>query len=69
MQGTFVLGSWWKKGYGSIEAYCDNLIIAFANSVGEGSLVLGDNLITGDNLPSDNLPSCSYIGVEPRGTF
>ncbi|KAI6678784.1 hypothetical protein NL676_039580 [Syzygium grande] len=42
MQGTYVLGSWWKKGYGCIETYCDNLRVA--NSMGEGSLVIRDNL-------------------------
>ncbi|KAL3715985.1 hypothetical protein ACJRO7_007705 [Eucalyptus globulus] len=58
MQGTYVLGSWWKREYGHIEAYCDNVKVAFANSTGEGRLVTGD---TGGSLPS-----CSYNRVKPE---
>ncbi|KAI3409453.1 uncharacterized protein J3R85_019279 [Psidium guajava] len=65
MHGTYVLGSWWKKDYGYIEAFCNNLTVAFANYAVEGSLVTSNNLVTDDNLPSDNLPPCSYKGVEP----
>ncbi|KAL3715986.1 hypothetical protein ACJRO7_007706 [Eucalyptus globulus] len=61
MQGIYVLGSWWKKNYGLIEARCGHLRIALTNSCGEGSLVTGNNLAT---LPSDNLASCSYNGYD-----
>jgi len=65
MQGRYVFGPWWKKSYDRIEARCDNLRIAFANSTTEGSLVIEANSVTGDSSPSDSspsdsLPSCSY---------
>lgn len=64
MRGLYVYASWWKKRYGRIEARCDNLRIAFANSTTEGSLVISDHIIIGGDSPppppSDNLPSCSY---------
>ncbi|KAL3729436.1 hypothetical protein ACJRO7_026537 [Eucalyptus globulus] len=62
MQGRYVFGPWWKKSYDRIEARCDNLRIAFANSTTEGSLVIEANSVTGDSSPSDSLPSCSYGG-------
>ncbi|KAL3729444.1 hypothetical protein ACJRO7_026545 [Eucalyptus globulus] len=63
MQGRYVFGSWWKKSYDRIEAHCDTLRIAFANSTTKGSLVTRGNSVTGDSLLSHSLPSCSY-GVD-----
>ncbi|KAI6678825.1 hypothetical protein NL676_039621 [Syzygium grande] len=64
MRGLYVYASWWKKRHGRIEARCDNLRIAFANSTTEGSLVISDHVIIGGDSPSpppsDNLPSCTY---------
>ncbi|KAI6674002.1 hypothetical protein NL676_001908 [Syzygium grande] len=70
MQGTYMLGSWWKRSYGHIEGYCDNLKIASVNSTGDGSLLTGHNSVAGDNLIlSDNLPACSYKGDILGDTF
>ncbi|KAF7848076.1 hypothetical protein BT93_L2317 [Corymbia citriodora subsp. variegata] len=64
MRGRYVFKGLWKKSYGSIEAYCDNLKVAFANSTTEGTLVTGGNTVTGDTPPSDGIPSCSYDDVD-----
>ncbi|KAF8019456.1 hypothetical protein BT93_G0211 [Corymbia citriodora subsp. variegata] len=64
MRGRYVFKGWWKKSYGSIEAHCDNLKVAFANSTTEGTLVTGGNIVTGDTPPSDGIPSCSYDDVD-----
>ncbi|KAL3727696.1 hypothetical protein ACJRO7_032436 [Eucalyptus globulus] len=58
MLGTTEFGPWFKGDYVLIEARCNHLSIAFANSSStEGSLITGINV--GGN-PSDNLPSCSF---------
>ncbi|KAI6674003.1 hypothetical protein NL676_001909 [Syzygium grande] len=70
MQGTYVLDSWWQRSYGRIEAYCDDVKVTLANSTGDGSLITGNNLVASNNLLSfDNLPACSYKGVDLGNTF
>ncbi|KAI6678832.1 hypothetical protein NL676_039628 [Syzygium grande] len=61
MRGAYAYASWAKKkDIGHIEAHCDDLRIAFANSTTEGSLVTGADIATEDHPAVDNLPSCSY---------
>lgn len=60
MRGRYVYGSGYKDSHSHIKALCDNLRVTFANSTAEGSLVTGDNLVSGDDPPAYNLPPCSF---------